>query len=154
MGLKRITRVHRMYQFHPSIWKCIRDISYEAYEEIFHRELSSRDREEDMRIRIDESEYTTERLGIMQVHVSISKLGQRINVWTFAHLTIQEHMAAVYLSDMNWLKECVIVRFLVALMKCSPCTRWSCDSSVASWKIELPVSFLISVITSRQIQCH
>ena len=112
MGLKRLTRVHRMSKFHPSVWKCIRDIGYEAYEGIFHRELSSR--EEDMRIRIDESEYTTERLGIMQVHVSISKLGQRINVWTFAHLTIQEHMAAVYLSDMNWLKECVIVRFLVS----------------------------------------
>ena len=67
-----------MSKFHPSVWKCIRDISYEAYEGIFHRE-------EDIRIRIDESEYTTERLGIMQVHVSISKLGQRINVWTFAH---------------------------------------------------------------------
>ena len=112
MGLKRLTRVHRMSQFHPSIWKCISDIGYEAYEGIFHRELSSR--EEDMSIRIDESEYATERLGLMQLHVKVLKLGQRVNVWTFAHLTLQEYMAAVYLGDINWLQECVIMRFLVS----------------------------------------
>ena len=112
MGLKRLTRVHRMSQFHPSIWKCISDIAYEAYEGIFHRELSSR--EEDMSIRIDESEYATERLGLMQLHVKVLKLGQKVNVWTFAHLTLQEYMAAVYLGDINWLQECVIMRFLVS----------------------------------------
>ena len=112
MGLKRLTRVHRMSQFHPSIWKCISDIGYEAYEGIFHRELCSR--EEDMSIRIDESEYATERLGLMQLHVKVLKLGQRVNVWTFAHLTLQEYMAAVYLGDINWLQECVIMRFLIS----------------------------------------
>ena len=112
MGLKRLTRVHRMSQFHPSIWKCIRAIGYEAYEGIFHRELSSR--EEDISIRIDENEYATERLGLMQLQVKVLKLGQRVNVWTFAHLTLQEYMAAVYLGDINWLQECVIMRFLVS----------------------------------------
>ena len=112
MGLKRLTRVHRMSQFHPSIWKCISTIGYEAYEGIFHRELSSR--EEDISIRIDESEYVTERLGLMQLNVKVLKLGQRVNVWTFAHLTLQEYMTAVYLGNINWLQECVIMRFLVS----------------------------------------
>ena len=112
MGLKRLTRVHRMSQFHPSIWQCISAIAYEAYEGIFHRELSSR--EEDMSIRINGSEYATEQLGLMQLHVKVLKLGQRVNVWTFAHLTLQEYMAAVYLGDINWSQECVIMRFLVS----------------------------------------
>ena len=112
MGLKKLTRVERVAQFHPSVLDCIGCIGEEAYEGIFHRELSCR--EEDITIRVDSSEYRTERLGLMQVQVKLSKLGQRINVWTFAHLTLQEYMAAVYLSNRKWVMQCVMIRFIVS----------------------------------------
>ena len=82
MGLKKLTRVESVAQFHPSVLDCIGCIGEEAYEGIFHRELSCR--EEDITIRVDSSEYRTERLGLMQVQVKLLKLGQKVNVWTFA----------------------------------------------------------------------
>ena len=112
MGLKRLIKVQRMSQFHKSILECIGRIGAEAYEGIFHRELTSR--EEDISIEIGETEYVTERLGLMQVQVKLLKLGQRVNVWTFAHLTLQEYMAAVHLDNRNWLEQCVIMRFIVS----------------------------------------
>ena len=112
MGLKKLTRVERVAQFHPSVLECIGCIGEEAYEGIFHRELSCR--EEDIAIRVDSSEYKTERLGLMQVQVKLLKLGHRVNVWNFAHLTLQEYMAAVYLSNKTWLMQCVMIRFIVS----------------------------------------
>ena len=112
MGLKILTRVERVAQFHPSVLDCIGCIGEEAYEGIFHRELSCR--EEDITIRVDSSEYKTERLGLMQVQMKLLKLGQRVNVWTFAHLTLQEYMAAVYLSNKTWVMQCVMIRFIVS----------------------------------------
>ena len=112
MGLKKLTRVERVAQFHPSVLDCIGCIGEEAHEGIFHRELSCR--EEDISIRVDSSEYKTERLGLMQVQVKLLKLGQRVNVWTFAHLTLQEYMAAVYLNNKTWVMQCVMIRFIVS----------------------------------------
>ena len=112
MGLKKLTRVDRVAQFHPSILDCISCIGEEAYEGMFHRELSCR--EEDITIRVDSSEYKTERLGLMQVQVKLLKLGHRVNVWTFAHLTLQEYIAAVYLSNKTWVMQCVMIRFIVS----------------------------------------
>ena len=111
MGLKKLTRVDRVAQFHPSVQECMGCIGEEAYEGIFHRELSCR--EEDITIRVDSSEYKTERLGLMQVQVKLLKLGHRVNVWTFAHLTLQEYIAAVYLSNKTWVMQCVMIRFIV-----------------------------------------
>ena len=112
MGLKKLTRVERVTQFHPSVLECMGCIGEEAYEGIFHRELSCR--EEDIAIRVDSSEYRTERLGLMQVQVKLLKLGHRVNVWTFAHLTLQEYMAAVYLNNKTWVMQCVMIRFIVS----------------------------------------
>ena len=50
----------------------------------------------------------------MQVQVKLLKLGHRVNVWTFAHLTLQEYMAAVYLSNKTWVMQCVMIRFIVS----------------------------------------
>ena len=112
MGLKKFTRVERVAQFHPSVMECMNCIGEEAYEGIFHRELSCR--EVDIAIRVDSSEYKTERLGLMQVQVELLKLGHRVNVWTFAHLTLQEYMASVYLSNKTWVTQCVMIRFIVS----------------------------------------
>ena len=112
MGLKKLTRVEHVAQFHPSVLECMSCIGEEAYEGIFHRELSCR--EEDIVIRVDSSEYKTERLGLMQVQVKLFKLGHRVNVWNFAHLTLQEYMAAVYLSNKTWVMQCVMIRFIVS----------------------------------------
>ena len=112
MALKRLTRVERMAQFHPSILECIDRIGEEAYEGIFHRELSCR--EDDISIRVDLVDYKTERLGLMQVQVRVFKLGHRVNVWTFAHFTLQEYMAAVHLSNKRWVVQCVMIRFIVS----------------------------------------
>ena len=112
MGLKKLTRVERVAQFHPSVQKCIGYIGEEAYEGIYHRELSCR--EEDVTIQVDSSEYKTERLGLMQVQVKLLKSGHRVNVWTFADLTLQEYMAAVYLSHNTWVMQCVMIRFIVS----------------------------------------
>ena len=112
MALKSLTRVERMAQFHPSILDCIDCIGKEAYEGIYHRELSCR--EEDVSVRVDSREYKTERLGLMQVQVKVLKLGRKVNVWTFAHLTLQEYIAAVYLSNKTWIMECIMVRYIVS----------------------------------------
>ena len=112
MGLKKLTRVERVAQFHPSVLECMSCIGKEAYEGIFHRELSCR--EDDIAIRVDSSEYKTERLGLMHVQVKLLKLGHRVNVWTFAHLTLQEYMAAVYLSNKTWVMQCLMIRFIVS----------------------------------------
>ena len=112
MGLKKLARVERLAQFDPTIQKCIGRIGKEAYEGIYHRELSCR--EEDISIRVDASNYKTERLGLMQVQVRVSQLGQRVNVWTFAHLTLQEYMAAVSLSSKKWHQQCIITRYIVS----------------------------------------
>ena len=112
MGLKKLARVERLAQFNPTIQKCIGRIGEEAYEGIYHRELNCR--EEDISIRVDASNYKTERLGLMQVQVRVSQLGQRVNVWTFAHLTLQEYMAAVSLSNKKWHQQCIITRYIVS----------------------------------------
>ena len=112
MGLKKLTRVDRVAQFHPSVQECMGCIGQEAYEGVFHRELSCR--EEDIAICVDSSEYKSERLGLMQVRVKLLKLGHRVNVWTFAHLTLQEYMAAMYLSNKTWVMQCVMIRFIVS----------------------------------------
>ena len=112
MGLKRLTKIQHMSEFHPSILKCISRIADEAYEGIYHRELSSR--EDDISIEIGANKYMTERLGLMQVYVKILKLRQRVNVWSFAHLTLQEYMAAVYLENKKWVQECIIMRYIVS----------------------------------------
>ena len=112
MGLKKLARVERLAQFNPTIQKCIGRIGKEAYEGIYHRELNCR--EEDISIRVDASNYKTERLGLMQVQVRVSQLGQRVNVWTFAHLTLQEYMAAVSLSNKKWHQQCIITRYIVS----------------------------------------
>ena len=112
IGLKKFTRVDHISQFNQLILNCINTIGEEAYEGIFNRELSSR--EEDISIRIDEHQYRTERLGLMELNVKILKLGQRVKVWTFAHLTLQEYMAAVYLSNKGWVTICLIIRFIVS----------------------------------------
>ena len=112
MGLKKLTRVERVAQFHPSVLECMGCIGEEAYEGIFHRELSCR--EEDIAICVDSSEYKSERLGLMQVQVKLLKLGHRVNVWTFAHLTLQEYMAAVHLSNKTWVMQSVMIRFIVS----------------------------------------
>ena len=79
---------------------------------IYHRELSCR--EEDISIRVGSSEYKTERLGLMQVQVKVLSVGQGVNVWTFAHLTLQEYMAAVCLSNKRWYMQCIITRYIVS----------------------------------------
>ena len=134
MGLKKLTRVEHVAKFHSSVLDCIGCIGEEAYEGIFHRELSCR--EEDITIRVDSSEYRTERLGLMQVQVKLSKLGQKFNVWTFAHLTLQEYMAAVYLSNRTWVMQCVMIRFIV-----------SCQEVFAMYK--MVVRFLCGLLSDR-----
>ena len=67
-----------------------------------------------MSIRVDSREYKTERLGLMQVQVKVLQLGRKVNVWTFAHLTLQEYNAAVYLSNKTWTMGCIIVRYIVS----------------------------------------
>ena len=134
MGLKKLTRVERVAQFHPSVLECIGCIGEEAYMGIFHRELSCR--EEDIVIRVDSSEYKTERLGLMQVQVKLWKLGHRVNVWTFAHLTLQEYMASVYLSNKTWVMQCVMIRFIV-----------SSEEVFAMYK--MVVRFLCGLLTDR-----
>ena len=44
----------------------------------------------------------------------VLKLSHKVNVWTFAHLTLQEYMAAVYLSNKKWVVQCVMIRFIVS----------------------------------------
>ena len=111
MGLKKLTKVTHISQFDQSVLACINTIGEQAYEGIFHRELSSR--EDDISITIDERKYPTERLGLMEMCVKI-KLGQRVNVWSFPHLTLQEYMAAMFLSNKKWYNQCVITRFIVS----------------------------------------
>ena len=134
MGLKKLARVERLAQFNPTIQKCIGRIGKEAYEGIYHRELSCR--EEDISIRVDASNYKTERLGLMQVQVRVSQLGQRVNVWTFAHLTLQEYMAAVSLSNKKWHQQCIITRYIV-----------SSEEMVAMYK--MVVRFLCGLLSDR-----
>ena len=111
IGLKKLTRIDRVAQFHPSVLECIGCIGEEAYEGIYHRELNCR---EDIAIRVDSREYKTEILGLMQVQVKLLKLGHRVNVWTFAHFTLQEYMAAVYLCNKTWVMQFVMIRFIVS----------------------------------------
>ena len=111
MELRKFAKVKTLTKYHPSIQDCFRTISEEAYWGIFHREMAS---DKDIPITIDNTEYFPKRLGIMQTHYKEVKLGIKEKIWVFAHLTLQEFMAAMYLCEKKWAEVCLVLRFLVS----------------------------------------
>ena len=111
MGLKEHSKVCDLSKFHPGIQKCIRAIGKEANQGIFDRDLTS---DKNIPLKIGDTKLSSERLGLMQAHVKVGRFGNRMKVWTFQHLTIQEFMAAVSICANSWTNQCLIFRYITS----------------------------------------
>ena len=111
MELREYTKVLQIEHFAPEIQECINIIGEEAYKGIYDRELICKD---DITLCIGGKEYQCERLGLMQEEIIIAKLGGRMKLWNFAHLTLQEFVSAIWLSNQIWTNQCIISRYLTS----------------------------------------
>ena len=111
MGLKEHSKVCDFSKFHPGIKKCIRAIGKEANKGIFDRDLNS---DKSILLKIGDTKVNSERLGLMQAHMKMGRYGNRVKVWTFQHLTIQEFMAAYSICANSWTNQCFIFRYITS----------------------------------------
>ena len=111
IGLKEYTRVSNLKGFAPEVQTCLNVIGEEAYSGIYDRDLICRN---DVSLEIGEKQYLSDRLGLMHEHIVENKVGDRIRMWTYAHLTLQEFVSAVWLSNQTWTNQCVVTRYLAS----------------------------------------
>ena len=111
MDLEEESKKLSMSEFHPAIRECINEVALEANQGIFERVMTS---DKNISFEIDGKIYPSERFGLMQVHLKVDKYGVRVKVWAFQHLTIQEYMAAVSISNNSWPNQCFILRYITS----------------------------------------
>ena len=64
-----------------------------------------------------EKKKNSEWLGLANVHIKEKTPGVWIKVWSFSHLTMQEFVSALWLSNSKWFTICLISRYVVSTME-------------------------------------
>ena len=109
MGLKQFSRVSQISSLHPDILDCLYRIGLIALVGVANRDLAS---EENVTLVLEQKEYTCQCLGLAHEHYRKESIGLLKTVWTFAHLTMQEFVSALYLEHTTWTELCYSVRYI------------------------------------------
>ena len=109
MSLEEFSRVTRISNFHTDILECLKRIGFIAFLGVANRDLAS---EENVPLYLGQEEYASHCLGLAHEHYKKESVGLITKVWTFAHLTMQEFTASLWLSNTPWTEQCLSIRYI------------------------------------------
>ena len=109
MNLEEFSRVTRISNFHTDILECLKRIGFIAFLGVANRDLAS---EENVPLYLGREEYASQCLGLAHEHYKKESVGLITKVWTFAHLTMQEFTASLWLSNTPWTEQCLSIRYI------------------------------------------
>ena len=109
MGLQEFARVAQISYLHEDILDCLYKIGFIAFLGVANRDLVS---EENVPLIIGQEEYACQCLGLAHEHYRKESIGLMKKVWTFADLSIQEFVSALYLEHTTWTEQCYSVRYI------------------------------------------
>ena len=109
IGLQQFSRVSQISILHLDILDCLYRIGFIALVGVANRDLAS---EEKVTLVLEQEEYTCQCLGLAHEHYRKESIGLLKTVWTFAHLTMQEFVSALYLEHTTWTEQCYSVRYI------------------------------------------
>ena len=109
MKLAEFSKVKEISSLHPDILECLHKIGFIAYLGVANRELAS---SENVPLYIGKEEYSSQCLGLAHEHYKYESVGIITKVWTFAHLTMQEFTATIWLTTTHWTNQCLSVRYI------------------------------------------
>ena len=109
MSLEEFSRVTRISNFHTDILECLKRIGFIAFLGVANRDLAS---EENVPLYLGQEEYGSHCLGLAHEHYKKESVGLITKVWTFAHLTMQEFTASLWLSNTPWTEQCLSIRYI------------------------------------------
>ena len=109
MGLQEFSRVSQISKLHEDILDCLYRIAFIAFLGVANRDLAS---EENVPLFMGQEEYTCQCLGLAHEHYRKDSIGLMKKVWTFAHLTMQEFVSALWLEHTTWTEQCYSVRYI------------------------------------------
>ena len=109
MELKEFSRVAQISYLHEDILDCLYKIAFIAFLGVANRDLAS---EENVHLIMGHEEYACQCLGLAHEHYRKESIGLMKKVWTFAHLTIQEFVSALWLEHTTWTEQCYSVRYI------------------------------------------
>ena len=110
MGLKELAKRKTLFQLHSTVLDCLFRIGELAYMGVSTRELIS---SEDILLRVEKEEKSCQCLGLAEEHLKKDELGGITRVWSYAHLTLQEFVGAVWLRMCSWGDQCLSTRYIV-----------------------------------------
>ena len=111
MRLKELAKKKRLFQLDPTVLDCLYRIGELAYLGVYGRDLIS---SKDVLLKVDKVEKSCQCLGLAEEHVRKDDLGRMSRVWSFAHLTIQEFVSAIWLSVSSRGDQCLSTRYIVS----------------------------------------
>ena len=109
MSLEEFSQVTRISNFHTDILECLKRIGFIAFLGVANRDLAS---EENVPLYLGQEEYASHFLGLAHEHYKKESVGLITKVWTFAHLTMQEFTASLWLSNTPWTEQCFSIRYI------------------------------------------
>ena len=110
MGFEELTQVNEICELDSGVVECLHEIGYIAYQGVAMREMIS---DKKVPLQIGSVKMGSHCLGLVHEYVREEKMGHFTKVWSFAHLTIQEFIGAIWLRSTKWHDQCMSVRFIV-----------------------------------------
>ena len=110
MGFEELTQVNEICELDSGVVECLHEIGYIAYQGVAMREMIS---DKKVPLQIGSVKMASHCLGLVHEYVREEKMGHFTKVWSFAHLTIQEFIGAIWLRSRKWHDQCLSVRFIV-----------------------------------------
>ena len=110
MNLTELSKKTSLFHLPPNVLECLFEIGELAYFGVSTRELTS---SKDILLKVDKREKRCQCLGLAQEYFKRDQEGVIIRVWSFAHLTIQEFVGAVWLKMSSFGDQCLSTRYIV-----------------------------------------
>ena len=110
MGFDELTQVNEICELDSGVVECLHEIGCIAYQGVAMREMIS---DKKVPLQIGSVKMSSHCLGLVHEYVREEKMGHFTKVWSFAHLTIQEFIGAIWLRSTKWHDQCLSVRFIV-----------------------------------------
>ena len=110
MGFDELTQVNEICELDSGVVECLHEIGCIAFQGVAMREMIS---DKKVPLQIGSVKMTSHCLGLVHEYVREEKMGHFTKVWSFAHLTIQEFIGAIWLRSTKWHDQCLSVRFIV-----------------------------------------
>ena len=110
MNLTELAKKTSLFNLPPNVLECLFEIGELAYFGVSTRQLTS---SKDILLKVDKREKRCQCLGLAQEYFKRDQEGDIIRVWSFAHLTIQEFVGAVWLKMSSFGDQCLSTRYIV-----------------------------------------